>query len=132
MENIEINEYVRTKNGVIAQFTHIETYYKDKIYWFDNTIYQDYEENISYLRDNNLEKYIKKHTFNLIDLIEEGDYVNGELVVDKLQTPCRIGKQGKKFIFTKKMNIGEGYFEEDIKSIVTKQVFESMEYKVGE
>lgn len=71
-----------------------------------------------------------KFSHNIIDLIEVGDYVNGELVVDKLQTPCRIGKQGKKFIFTKNMNIGEGYFEEDIKTIVTKEQFASMEYRL--
>ena len=80
--------------------------------------------------DNNeatVDDYIIKSSPNIIDLIEVGDYVNGSKVQE----------------------IGEGYVEieeysglnndmpfvvktEDIKSIVTKEQFESMEYKIGE
>ena len=129
MENIEINEYVRTKDGVIAQFTHIETYYKDKIYWFDNTIYQDYEENISYLRDNNLEKYIKKHSFNIIDLIEVGDLVQ---IHDRGNRIYQVDRdyQGKLAIIDVDWNEYEELYNEDIKSIVTREMMESVEYRI--
>ena len=131
MEEIRVGEYIRTKNGVIAQFTHIETYYKDKIYWFDNTIYQDYEENISYLRDNNLEKYIKKHSFNIIDLIEVGDYVNGYRVVEIMED-MKTGEIHLEMTsdYTNQ-EIGDcTIYNKDIKTIVTKEMMASVEYKV--
>ena len=67
---------------------------------------------------------IIKSSPNIIDLIEVGDYVNGHTV--------KMIKEDKS-----KIDIGEGedYFwlrNQDILSIVTKEQFESMEYKVGE
>ncbi len=113
-DEIEVDEYIRTEKGYIFKVDNQKKVLKG----------------IKFL-DMQYGK-IKKHSKNIIDLIEFGDYVNGELVTDKLQTPCRIGVQGKKFIFTKNMNIGEGYFQEDIKSIVTKELFKKTQYKVGE
>ena len=123
-DKIQVGEYVRTRNGEIGIFKGYNANKKSQ-----------WKLRIEFQRVKTwkycAEEYIVKHKPKLIDLIEVGDYVNGELIVDKLQTPCRIGKEGKKFVFTKNMNIGEGYFEEDIKSIVTKEQFASMEYKIG-
>lgn len=121
MEEIEVGEYVRDCDGFIVKVNEIQEYKEDDDFWYQEKTLK-----------GTWKSMMIKHSKNIIDLIEVGDYVNGKLVVDKLQTPCRIGKQGKKFIFTKNMNIGEGYFEEDIKTIVTKEQFASMEYKVGE
>lgn len=113
-DEIEVDEYIRTEKGYILKIDNEKKVLKG-LKFLD----------VQYGK-------IKKHSKNIIDLIEFGDYVNGELVTDKLQTPCRIGDQGKKFVFTKNMNIGEGYFQEDIKSIVTKELFKKTQYKVGE
>ena len=113
-DEIEVDEYIRTEKGYIFKVDNQKKVLKG-IKFLD----------VQYGK-------IKKHSKNIIDLIEIGDYVNGELVTDKLQTPCRIGEQGKKFVFSKNMNIGEGYFQEDIKSIVTKELFKKTQYKVGE
>ena len=67
---------------------------------------------------------IVKVSHNLIDLIEVGDYVNGGQVREKTKDYIRIS--GGNFIFEYLEN------EKDIKSIVTKEQFESMSYKVGE
>ena len=69
---------------------------------------------------------------NIIDLIEVGDYVNGNRVIE-------IDNKSKD-IFNKYLLVEEtdydnyniSYSNNDIKSIVTKQCFESMEYKVKE
>lgn len=85
---------------------------------------------MQYLEDNfieltkpyNIEKItdIVKHSKNIIDLIQVGDYVNGKYVKEINQY-----KDGKSIIAL--IGIID---EEDIKSIVTKQQFESIEYKI--
>ena len=66
-------------------------------------------------------KDIIKASYNIIDLIEVGDYVNGWKVL--------YWTDGTKII-------DDGYTTDlnkvDIKSIVTKEQFEQMSYKVGE
>lgn len=60
---------------------------------------------------------------NIIDLIEIGDYVNGLLVIDKYYDYAN--KEWR-------LNDRNGLIctEKDIKSIVTKEQFESMQYEV--
>jgi len=64
---------------------------------------------------------------NIIDLIEVGDYVNGYMVEN-----IDAGLNGDII----EIATGTNYFQspslynEDIKSIVTKEQFESMEYKI--
>ena len=67
---------------------------------------------------------IIKSSPNIIDLIEVGDYVNG----------YRITTIGSNGIYAEDENgyLIKMFTKEDIKSIVTKERFESMEYKVGE
>ena len=82
-----------------------------------------------------LDNFIKSSP-NIIDLIEIGDYVNGSKVVDI----NIIGKDKEKWVWVEQMEDTDnkygddyvGYNNEQIKSIVTKEQFESMEYRVGE
>ena len=59
---------------------------------------------------------------NIIDLIEAGDYVNEEKVLEALidRNMSRIKTELSTF------------FNNEIKSIVTKEQFSQMEYKIGE
>ena len=71
--------------------------------------------------DNNeatVDDYVIKSSPNIIDLIEVGDYVNGERVinVDSIEVYTKDGM----------------YLNEDIKSIVTKERFSQKEYRIGE
>ena len=90
--------------------------------------YEDIEKYYYYLTDNGLvisEEQIIKASNNIIDLIEVGDYVNGYYVEDVLKTFVNVA-------------VGSNYFqsptiyEKDIKSIVTKEQFSSMEYRLGD
>ena len=68
-----------------------------------------------------LDNFIKSSP-NIIDLIEIGDYVNG----------YKVDAIGDKYVI---FYDGDGdieVFDANIKSIVTHEQFESMEYKVGE
>ena len=72
-----------------------------------------------------------KHSKNIIELIEEGDYVNGNKILDINE----INNKNKK-VFTIFKN-GKSEFaniwgNEDIKSIVTKEQFNSVKYVIPE
>ena len=77
---------------------------------------------------------ITKASHNIIDLIEVGDYVNGSKVIDI----SIIGKDKEKWAWVEQMEDTDnkygddyvGYNNEQIKSIVTKEQFESMKYSL--
>ena len=70
MEKIEIGEYVRTKDGRIAQIKNID--YEADIYRFDRTIYiNDFGMKNDVLYNNEMfKKVVAKHSKQLIDIIE--------------------------------------------------------------
>ena len=77
---------------------------------------------------------ITKASHNIIDLIEVGDYVNGSKGIDI----SIIGKDKEKWAWVEQMEDTDnkygddyvGYNNEQIKSIVTKEIFSSVEYRV--
>ncbi|MBR0426867.1 MAG: hypothetical protein IJK18_01525 [Clostridia bacterium] len=119
MENeIKVNEFVRTKNGQIYKIEDGTEFYEDSVnvgigiipdvdgIWVD-------KEHFTYVD----KREIVKHSPNLIDLIECGDYVNGEQITD-IWNGNRIS------------SVKSNFNEEDIKNIVTKEMMESISYKV--
>ena len=120
---LEVGMYVRTKRGTFDRF--ITSHKNESLTWYT---FED-RGNIT-----NPENYIIKASHNIIDLIEVGDYVNGREVAyidefGKYIAICETDITTRDF---------EGRYEfkkikeQDIKSIVTKEQFESMSYKVGE
>lgn len=84
----------------------------------------DYSIPPCYPSDEELEKikkHIVKHSPNIIDLIEAGDYVNGEPVEEIVIATDEFEITTTTEYLT---NV------EDIKSIVTKEQFASMEYRL--
>ena len=74
--DIKVGEYVRTKTGSIGKLHKISTYKinnKDKKMYLGDFGFGVY--GISY-------KDVAKHSFNIIDIIEVGDYVNGYKVLN--------------------------------------------------
>lgn len=61
-----------------------------------------------------------------IDLIKIGDYVNGSKVIDIAQAPKKA-----LYLDTKGINLIP-VLNEEIESVITKEQFKSMEYKVKE
>ena len=68
---------------------------------------------------------IKTHSFNKIDLVEVGDYVNGHKV-----TAVYLDGATKYIKLDNAYENGEGTrtYEEDIKTLVTKEQYKSIEY----
>lgn len=115
MEEIKVGEFIRTDNGEIFKVLDVE---KGSV-----KIKSDYREWIGICT-------IKIHSFNIIDLIEKDDYVNGRLVLQvdyKNKNVCLLIS----FTDTQANTNICWYGNEDIKSILTKEQFEREKYVVG-
>ena len=94
----------------------------------DNLIKENYYKFNDY--EGTIEKCIIKSSPNIIDLIEVGDYVNGKKVIDTFTDYIFDYSEEFKVIRFSETDILHNV--KHIKSIVTKEQFESMEYKVGD
>ena len=121
MENeIKVGEYIRTKDGFIDKIVDIrDTYSERKLIAF--------ERSNSLKSDIGLKAMVVKHSPNLIDLIQCGDYVNGHLVID-------IPGDESGAVYLEQITKGAliPTLKEDIQTIVTKEMMESISYKVKE
>ena len=129
-DKIEVGEYVKTKEGIIAQIKNID--YEADIYRFDRTIYiNDFGMKNDVLYNNEMfKKVVVKHSKQLIDLIEIGDFVNGYKVINVInKEPCPSGKCVD--IDSSKDSSECTLWEEDIQTILTKESYMANCYKVG-
>lgn len=130
MENeIKVGELVRTRNKGIQKIAYLRP----------NATVNKYAYFIGYDDDgdrlNGILKTtdILKHSFYKIDLVECGDYVNGMLVVNIVQFSDEINSCFKQILVNRDKDCTLPPLrisEEDIKTIVTKEQFESISYKV--
>ena len=116
MSEAEVSDYIRTNKGNIYKVEDI-----DEIFIYVDREVKYIEEtntSVNYVHKDN----ITKHSKNIIDLIEVGDYVNG-YKVDEVRVSCF-----NSIIFCNIYKLE--LVESDIKTIVTKEQFESVSYKV--
>ena len=117
---LDLGMYIRTRKGKIAKIIKAKREYPSpNVYTYVWEL--DDKTSISMSTSK-----IVKYSYNIIDLIEVGDYVDGDLVGD-----IRKYKNGN----VESIEVGElsvTVKNKDIKSIVTKEQFESMAYKVVE
>ena len=118
---MKVGDYVRTECG-IAKIKNFETKNKEVIE-LDKDIMIC---NMDCYRNCCTINQVIKSSPNIIDLIEIGDYVNGHQVLDIAEAPKRV------LYLNDISQKGALIPRKNIKSIVTKEQFESMEYKVGE
>lgn len=124
-DKLEVGMYVRTKQGKIFNCFASESMGKPVYYIKDSLTNGFIDYNEAY-----------KVSPNIIDIVQVGDYVNGSKVIDI----SIIGKDKEKWVWVEQMEDTDnkygddyvGYNNEQIKSIVTKEQFESMSYKVVE
>lgn len=117
---IEVGDYVRFEDGKIERVTY--------------QLKEFIDEHISKSENNRVEFLGKiKHSKNIIDLIEVGDYVNGYRVV-AIMEDMETGEIHLEMTsdYTNEI-IGDcTIYNDDINSIVTHEQFASIEYKVEE
>lgn len=106
------NMYVRTKDGYISQYKYYDTTNIGKLLCIplSNGTFANIED-------------IVKTSYNIIDILEAGDYVNGCKIIKNTL------KDGGNIVIVQG---GNCFTNEKIKSIVTKEQMEQMAYKVGE
>ena len=133
---LEVGMYVRTKVGNIGK---IIDYHGDVTDYFWGCYETDLTESLS--KNYITEVDILKASNNIIDLIEVGDYVNGCYVSNKRASVNEHLGGHPKGIGIIKCNayFNQGNYndckfewieEKDIKSIITKEQFKSMEYRL--
>ena len=120
---IEVNEYVRTKDGIIDKAI-IE--YNGKC---NNSNCS--EKHISCKYNYYNEKDIVKHSKQLIDLIKSGDIVNRHLVIDKYEDVDEYGNDFWCLIIEDDSLLNRSIREENIQTIETKESYMANCYKVG-
>lgn len=135
---LEEGMYVRTKKGKIAKIVSKEDVYSG-LHREEIVFILDIGERLAIHS-----KKVVKSSKNIIDLIEVGDYVNGykidyinlncETPFLRSNQPYRVDNTLYSTLIEKGKNYNQPlhFFEEDIKSIVTKEQFESMTYEVEE
>ena len=113
--------FVRTKDGKI----------------FDCYVSEQMGKPIYYPKRSKTNGYIDwnevyKKSENIIDILEVGDYVNGSLVIN-INYDINLDEDVVESISIFDYSI-EGFdvlHEKDIKTVVTKEQFEAMEYRLG-
>ena len=142
MEEIKVGEYVRTNWGItkllkkepLVDYPEQIIYTFDKLHeelWSGDLPNEMWQSEIDWETEEYGNPFIK-HSFNIIDLIEVGDYVNGKRV---FATENRINDNGEKVILTENYDewTDDGVISnKDIKSIVIKEQFENIEYRLEE
>jgi hypothetical protein len=126
---MNVGEYVRTKDGIIAKITDI---IEDLSIDCDRDVYDLGNMAMMEIPWNFKDEYIIKSSPQIIDLIEVGDYVNGRKV-SKINLDRTLNKE--KCILCADTNydcLDTVYKNEDIKSIVTHEQMKAMQYRVEE
>ena len=116
MLKIEEGMYVRTEKGEIK-----------KVFQYDKQ-----EDNLIWCTLNchaTIKSSIVKASYNIIDLIGVGDYVNGNKVI-RIETSSYPEDKNVKIIVCCGDDDYYSYYNEDIKTILTKEQYENNCYKV--
>lgn len=130
-DKIEVEEYVRTKDGRIAQIKSID--YEAGIYRFDRIIYiNDFgmKENVLY-NNEMFKKLIVKHSKQLINLVEVKDVVRYR--IDNISTTLETKGYVEGIVdisdeeMLQKIKSDKNYH---ILEILTKEQFEANCYKI--
>lgn len=118
---LKVGDYVRIVDNLGKQFIgeiyNINDFREPSMkYAVDCQIFNDY----AFVG----EERILKSSPNIIDLIQVGDYVNGKEIEQIINNEL--------YFETNDMASIISFKEKDIKSIVTKEQFKSMEYRIGD
>lgn len=125
MGNIEAGEYIRTKSGIIIRvdiidFERLRISQKGRSYEFE-----DMEDMEDFIKNE-----IVKHSKNIIDLIEKGDFVNGHKVTAVyLDGATKYIKLDNAYSIENNFS-GIRTYNKDIKSILTKEQYDQNCYRL--
>ena len=118
---LEVGQFARLKSGYICKIININDYREPNMKY---GVEANYLKDVMFIGDDD----VVKSSYNILDILEVGDYVNGLKItsIDKTFEGNVLVGLGKNFGFSK--------FDNDYKitSVVTHEQMEQMTYKVGE
>ena len=120
METLSVGMYVRF-DGIIRQIIDID---EDDYIEFD----EEFADHFGYVifsekKETFIKVYKPKASFDIIDLIHSGDYVNGEVVM-RVFNPVFLSKGELPYVIT----TNNKYEESEIFSILTEEFVAQMKY----
>lgn len=132
---LEVGQFVRTKKGTIFKIVggNVDMWEIDIDYSYLSKCENEDYDSYAYNKNNSLfEELVVKANYNIIDILEVGDYVNGQKIYydEELNFLYVQSFDGDGEFYQE--SITKQSFIDNIKSIVTHEQFEQMAYKVGE
>lgn len=126
-DKLEVGHFIRTIKGI----GRIEEITEDKTEIYFNC---DTGLTISFIKKDFTQEEMAqyyKHSDSIIDLIEEGDYVNGDKVI-RIETSSYPEDKNAKIIVCCGDDDYYSYYNEKIKTILTKEQYENNCYRIEE
>lgn len=109
---LEVGKFARLKSGYICKIININDFREPNMKY---GVEANYLKDIMFIGDDD----IVKASYNIIDILEVGDYVNNERVEEIWKEIVLVGQECRPISFN------------NIKSIVTHEQMEQIAYKVG-
>lgn len=118
---LEVGQFARLKSGYICKIINVNDFREPNMKY---GVEANYLKDVMFIGDDD----IVKASYNIIDILEEGDYVNGCYIqeIKSLKDNVMVCMLDSDYEFLSEITNNE------IETIVTKEQFEQMEYKVGE
>ena len=118
---LEVGQFARLKSGYICKIININDFREPNMKY---GVEANYLKDVMFIGDDD----VVKASYNIIDLIKVGDYVNGYKVVDIIHNNRKL--EPSTMVYCEYGNSHVGFYNEDIKSVITKEQMEQMVYKV--
>ena len=136
---LEVGKWCRTKEGTIFKIIggNVDMWEIDIDYSYLSKCENEDYNSYAYNKNNGLfEDLVVKASYNIIDILEVGDYVNGSEILDFKYEFIEENDNFTNFaVVTENCyleNTDSLIIEKNIKSVITHEQFEQMAYKVGE
>lgn len=122
---LEVGQFARLKSGYICKIININDFREPNMKY---GVEANYLKDVMFIGDDD----IVKASYNIIDILEAGDYVNGQKIyydeeLDFLYVQSFDG-DGEFY----QESITKQSFIDNIKSVITHEQMKQMAYKVGE
>ena len=120
---LEVGQFARLKSGYICKIININDFREPNMKY---GVEANYLKDVMFIGDDD----VVKTSYNIIDILEVGDYVDGQKIVD-IGCLTNGPRKGTKVINYYITPNAVSYLEnEDIKSVITHEQMEQMAYKV--
>ena len=120
---LKVGQFARLKSGYICKIININDFREPNMKY---GVEANYLKDVMFIGDDD----VVKASYNIIDILEVGDFVNGYKVVDIIRNNRKL--EPSTMVYCEYGSRYIGFYNESIKSVITHEQMEQMEYKVEE